>query len=722
MNIKLPSYKPLTISRQVSRDDEKRPESVEGSDEEEPRQSDEPRTRSAALSLISQFAGRNTRKRDFESPSEKSGRQKEDLLRRLDRDTFAGDATTEEGIDHLAAVEDTPTVQQSYRSKEGNEDEDGRDDENSPPQNEEASVVNADAESNPSEEGGPEDAIPSVSTTPIKHKPGVVPNAFDRMRPLRTPTQTATITIGDKTTVTTIGSKLSWPRRSTSKRIKKGKLTSQITNSLRSFAAPGSQLNKSDHTSDDEEQDDDGGMSDTSTPASIKNENVDSEQTGESEDEARPDQEEEQNEDEEGLNTKDAVEVENSDEAEDSDGEYLDEETKRKREEARVAKLIQKAEKKAARPSQNNAQRAQKLLKGAHKDSTTRLTQSIGTSLASIERQLHRLNSNMNSLEKLLSDHEKPEDDSDSVEERLSLTVSKSDFSRMRIIGQFNLGFIIALRPGDTTSDLSLVDELFIIDQHASDEKFNFERLQATTTLQNQRLVHPQTLDLTAIEEEIIADNEAALLQNGFIITMNNSDDDVPVGKRCTLLSLPTSREVTFDTRDLEELLALLSENPTSSSSTLRASNIPRPSKVRRLFAMRACRSSVMIGKTLTSRHMEKLVRNMGEIDKPWNCPHGRPTMRHLLGLGKWEGWREGMGVVGLEEEEGRGEVDWEGWLGLRGGSEGDDEEVEGGNAVGEGRGAWGDEEDEEEEEEEEEEEGGEERNEDVDRDGDEDM
>lgn len=34
----------------------------------------------------------------------------------------------------------------------------------------------------------------------------------------------------------------------------------------------------------------------------------------------------------------------------------------------------------------------------------------------------------------------------------------------------------------------------------------------------------------------------------------------------------------------------------------------------------------------------------MGEIDKPWNCPHGRPTMRHLCGLGRWDesGWLEG--------------------------------------------------------------------------------
>lgn len=36
-----------------------------------------------------------------------------------------------------------------------------------------------------------------------------------------------------------------------------------------------------------------------------------------------------------------------------------------------------------------------------------------------------------------------------------------------QIVGQFNLGFIVA----------RLGPDLFIIDQHAADEKYNFERL-----------------------------------------------------------------------------------------------------------------------------------------------------------------------------------------------------------------------------------------------------
>lgn len=49
----------------------------------------------------------------------------------------------------------------------------------------------------------------------------------------------------------------------------------------------------------------------------------------------------------------------------------------------------------------------------------------------------------------------------------------------MEVVGQFNLGFIIA----------RLKSDLFIVDQHASDEKYNFEMLQKTTTISNQRLV-----------------------------------------------------------------------------------------------------------------------------------------------------------------------------------------------------------------------------------------
>lgn len=64
-------------------------------------------------------------------------------------------------------------------------------------------------------------------------------------------------------------------------------------------------------------------------------------------------------------------------------------------------------------------------------------------------------------------------------EEELSREISKESFKEMVVVGQFNLGFIITL----------LDDDLFIIDQHATDEIYNFETLQKTTELSSQKLV-----------------------------------------------------------------------------------------------------------------------------------------------------------------------------------------------------------------------------------------
>ncbi|KAL7952346.1 hypothetical protein V8C34DRAFT_299521 [Trichoderma compactum] len=223
--------------------------------------------------------------------------------------------------------------------------------------------------------------------------------------------------------------------------------------------------------------------------------------------------------------------------------------------------------------------------------------------------------------------------DASDAESRLPLIISKGDFSKMRIIGQFNLGFIIAVRPASRlgSGGEGKHDELFIIDQHASDEKYNYEKLQNTTVIQSQRLVHPMRLELTALQEEIILENSTALNANGFKVDIDTTGR-FPVGSRCLLTSLPLSREVTFKLEDLEELISLLGDKSAESSY------IPRPSKVQKMFAMRACRSSIMIGKAMTRSQMYSLVNHMGELDKPWNCPHGRPTIRHLSRLQAWSG------------------------------------------------------------------------------------
>ncbi|XP_037320420.2 mismatch repair endonuclease PMS2 [Pungitius pungitius] len=198
-----------------------------------------------------------------------------------------------------------------------------------------------------------------------------------------------------------------------------------------------------------------------------------------------------------------------------------------------------------------------------------------------------------------------------SAEAELSKEISKDMFKEMEIIGQFNLGFIIA----------KLNADIFMIDQHATDEKYNFEMLQQHTVLQGQRLILPQKLHLPAVSENVLLENMEIFQKNGFEFLV---DEDAQVMERVKLVSLPTSKNWTFGPADIEELIFMLSDSP---------GVMCRPSRVRQMFASRACRKSVMIGTALNVAEMKKLLVHMGEIDHPWNCPHGRPTMRHLANL-----------------------------------------------------------------------------------------
>ena len=78
--------------------------------------------------------------------------------------------------------------------------------------------------------------------------------------------------------------------------------------------------------------------------------------------------------------------------------------------------------------------------------------------------------------------------DSHHAEEALARVISKHDFARMEVLGQFNKGFIIARLRSDPKGKRK-ADDLFIIDQHACDEKYNFETLQRTTVIKAQTLI-----------------------------------------------------------------------------------------------------------------------------------------------------------------------------------------------------------------------------------------
>jgi DNA mismatch repair protein PMS2 len=224
--------------------------------------------------------------------------------------------------------------------------------------------------------------------------------------------------------------------------------------------------------------------------------------------------------------------------------------------------------------------------------------------------------------------------------------IDKNDFSQMRVIGQFNLGFIIVELDGD----------MYILDQHACDEKFRFEKLQKNTKLNNQPLLKPLVVEMTAALESVVEDNLDVFESNGFELGI---DDSAPAGRRISMRSMPFSKGIQFGVTDVVELASLICGDdgedfydgrmnknylslrnesmfksqslPSSLASTKKAVPKVLLPKIMAMFASRACRSAVMIGTALNRKEMLSIVNQMVSVEQPWNCPHGRPTMRHLF-------------------------------------------------------------------------------------------
>jgi len=204
------------------------------------------------------------------------------------------------------------------------------------------------------------------------------------------------------------------------------------------------------------------------------------------------------------------------------------------------------------------------------------------------------------------------EGDMDGVSNSLRRLFDKQSFKEMKIIGQFNLGFIIATHNGD----------LFIIDQHATDEKYNFEQIKNNTKVASQPMINPVRLEIPRDHELTMIEHRASYERNGFRFKV---EDDAEPTQQILITAMPFAKGKTFSTEDAFELTALINDGHDPDTVIL--------PKVLALFASKACRKSIMIGTAINKHTMRTVLDHMSGLEHPWNCPHGRPTMRHLFSL-----------------------------------------------------------------------------------------
>mmetsp|Transcript_6923 Transcript_6923/g.7791 ORF Transcript_6923/g.7791 Transcript_6923/m.7791 type:complete len:677 (-) Transcript_6923:215-2245(-) len=270
----------------------------------------------------------------------------------------------------------------------------------------------------------------------------------------------------------------------------------------------------------------------------------------------------------------------------------------------------------------------------------------------------------MNEVDKEVRFDDEDDDDDDDNDNKattrnssspLFIRISKSSFrDGMQVIGQFNLGFILARCSRN---------HLWILDQHACEEKYKFEQLCKKTVMHEQPLIKPLHLELNPSEEACVLDHMDIFQANGFRFDF---DAEAPIRHRLSLTALPHSgaskgrKAVQFGPSDVSALCAILIEGSSYESgsggtgtdglgmygnnavrrhvnSSTQGDNadriLARLPKAIAMFASRACRTSVMIGTALSQKEMSNIVQKMAYVDMPWTCAHGRPTMRHVASV-----------------------------------------------------------------------------------------
>ncbi|MFC7156171.1 DNA mismatch repair endonuclease MutL [Halomarina halobia] len=187
---------------------------------------------------------------------------------------------------------------------------------------------------------------------------------------------------------------------------------------------------------------------------------------------------------------------------------------------------------------------------------------------------------------------------------RLSDDDPEPEYERLpplSVLGQYDDTYVVA----------ETDDGLVLIDQHAADERVNYERLREAFAedVTTQALADPVRLELTAREAALFEDFEDALASLGFHAGLAADR----VAEVRTVPALLTGREDLV--RDL--LTAFVAGD---GASTVEAA-------ADELLADLACYPSVTGNTSLTEGSVVDLLSALDDCENPYACPHGRPTI-----------------------------------------------------------------------------------------------
>ncbi|MCL2603143.1 MAG: DNA mismatch repair endonuclease MutL [Defluviitaleaceae bacterium] len=160
---------------------------------------------------------------------------------------------------------------------------------------------------------------------------------------------------------------------------------------------------------------------------------------------------------------------------------------------------------------------------------------------------------------------------------------------------------------------ISQGESLYLADQHAAHERVLYEELlrsAAESRLHAQPLLSPVPLRLTPREAQILRDNEGHFTRLGFEIVWDGEP---------ALAAVPFLFKGPIAGGFFMELLDKLSETSPSGENIY--------ANKTELIAMSACKAAVKGGDNLSEEEAHDLLKRLFEMDNPFTCPHGRPTI-----------------------------------------------------------------------------------------------
>ena len=183
----------------------------------------------------------------------------------------------------------------------------------------------------------------------------------------------------------------------------------------------------------------------------------------------------------------------------------------------------------------------------------------------------------------------------DNTEER---TIQNSGFLPM---GQIASCYILAKKG----------DDLYIIDQHAAHERVRYDKLcKSSESIPMQSILVPQYSEATDDEMNLVEEERETLLDLGF---------DVELGgpTKIKLVGAPVDLVESKAFEILQYVFSYLHDHQQPTKAQLR----------HEMLAYASCRGAIKAGHNLNMYQMTTLIEDLFSTEKPYVCPHGRPTI-----------------------------------------------------------------------------------------------